>query len=88
MTVRDLTNRADSREIAEWVAYFDMHDRESPEVVRHAQLMYHMTHLAHVKGKGSYPRKPKFEDFMPRVRQVAQTSEEQRDLLKSLLGGK
>ena len=89
MTVRELTHKADSREIAEWVAYLGSEDAQFDDWAQTAQICATLVNVARVAGLGKVPGEVKLKDFMPvhQRKRTAQTADEQIAMLKSMAGG-
>lgn len=89
LTVKELAARIDSRELSEWMAYYNIEPfGERMMDMRFAQLS-HLTAVA--QGVTIAGRKPSPEDFMPRYNAQKQSDEEialKIELWMRALGGK
>ena len=88
MTVRELTFKADSEEIAEWISYLEMEDPETPAWQRAAVIAHTVSSSIRALAMNKAPVKTKIRDFMPIKKERFQTTNEQIDMLKALTGGK
>lgn len=83
MSVRELLAKVDSRELAEWMAYYTLDPFGSVRTDLNAGVIAATVANAH-KGKSGRPFQP--ADFMPFVEKEEQTEDEMKAILISMRG--
>ncbi len=85
MSVRELLERIDSRELAEWMAYYTLDPFGSVRTDLNAGVIAATIANAN-KGKNGRPFQP--ADFMPYVEKSEQSEEDMKAILNTMVRGK
>ena len=87
-TVEELLTKCTTRELAEWVEYFELHPPEQPRWQQMALLCTVFVNSIRVMASGKVPKEAKLADFLPAKKKRRQTVKQQIAILKGVAPSK